>query len=415
MALQGPLVVVSETPAEKLAAQLGDAGAFPIVEARWVDAATAVTSVQPSAVVIAGGADHVDRKIAEDFERRISSAEPFVPVVALVRRDAPLPCAVALPVAAEPAGERLVARLVAAMRVRELHATVLRRVKLLAQSREAVPALAQSDPLDDATVLVLGRGRSYPTLSVAVGQRVGVFGTLSIEAAGRCLATREINGIVIGDGFSSKIIDAFLVVLSEDGRFRDLPIAALGDGYCPEQMPNMLRERDPVQLVERVLPLVRLHAFNARLERMLKSLDASGMLDPETGLLCEDAFAQDLARAINQACEQGHGLSIARFSFDDALDRRTSFDAARVVARLMRKVDFACRMDDGSILAVFTGTDLRAAHVVARRLASLLRQAMLRGDRDRLTGPNITLATLKPNDTALTLLARVNPRTVAAE
>ncbi|HXF89226.1 MAG TPA: GGDEF domain-containing protein [Xanthobacteraceae bacterium] len=414
MALQGPLVVVSETPSEKLVARLGDAGAFPIVETRWVDAATAVASVQPSAVVIVG-AGHVERKIAEEFERRVLSAEPYVPVIALLPRDAPLPCAAALPIAAEWSSERLIARLAAAMRVRELHATVLRRIKTLAESPATVSALAQSDPLDDASVLVLGRGRSYPTLSVAVGERVGVIGALSIEAAGRRLAAREINGVVIGDGFSPKIIDAFLVVLAEDGRFRDLPVAALGDGYCPEQMPNLLRESDPERLVERVLPMVRQHSFNARLERMLKSLDASGMLDPETGLLREEAFAQDLARAVDAANEQGHGLSIARFSFDDALDRRASFDAARVVARLMRKVDFACRQDDGSILAVFTGTDLRAAHVVARRLASLLKEAMLHGARDRQVAPSITLATLKPSDTALSLLARITPRTVAAE
>jgi hypothetical protein len=40
---------------------------------------------------------------------------------------------------------------------------------------------------------------------------------------------------------------------------------------------------------------------------------------------------------------------------------------------------------------------------------------MLHGERGRRTAPNITLATLKPRDTALTLLARVNPRTIAAE
>lgn len=413
MALQGPLVVVSETPIEKLVARLGEAGAFPIVEARWVDAGAAVTSVQPSAVVIAS-ADHVDRKTVEEFEGRVSCAEPYLPVVALVDRDTPLPCAVALPVA-ERSGERLIARLAAGMRVRELHATVLRRCKMLVESRAAAPALAQSDPLEEASVLVLGRGRSYPTLSVAVGERVGVIGALSIEAAGRRLASRDINGVVIGDGFSPKIIDAFLVVLSEDGRFRDLPIAVLGDGHCPEQLPNMLRAHTAERLVERILPLVRLHAFNARLERMLKSLDASGMLDPDTGLLREEAFTHDLARAIDEANEQGHGLSIARFSFDDALDRRASLDAARVVARLMRKADFACWQDDGSIVAAFIRTDLRAAHVVARRLASLLKETMLHDARERLTGPSITLATLKPSDTVPTLLARVMPRTVAAE
>ena len=43
-------------------------------------------------------------------------------------------------------------------------------------------------------------------------------------------------------------------------------------------------------------------------------------------------------------------------------------DAARLVGRLMRSADFACRQDDGSIVTAFTSTDLRAAHVVARRL-----------------------------------------------
>jgi hypothetical protein len=86
------------------------------------------------------------------------------------------------------------------------------------------------------------------------------------------------------------------------------------------------------------------------------------------------------------------------------------------VSRLMRTVDFACRQEDGSILTVFTSTDLRAAHVVARRLASVLKQTMLRSDADRPpVTPDITLATLKSADTLYTLMARVTPRTVAAE
>jgi hypothetical protein len=45
----------------------------------------------------------------------------------------------------------------------------------------------------------------------------------------------------------------------------------------------------------------------------------------------------------------------------------------------------------------------------------VLKHTMLRSDRDRPNvGPAVTLATLKPADTALTLLARVAPRPVAA-
>ena len=83
-------------------------------------------------------------------------------------------------------------------------------------------------------------------------------------------------------------------------------------------------------------------------------------------------------------------------------------DAARLVGRLMRNVDFACREMDGSIIAVFTETDLRSAHVIARRIASVLKHTTLRPGRDRLgVDPTVTLATWKATDTLDTLMARV--------
>jgi hypothetical protein len=79
-------------------------------------------------------------------------------------------------------------------------------------------------------------------------------------------------------------------------------------------------------------------------------------------------------------------------------------------------MDFACRQDDGSIVAVFSGADLKSAHVVARRLASVIRHTLFGPHRkDAPAQANVTLATLKPGDTSLTLMARVAPRTVAAE
>ena len=48
------------------------------------------------------------------------------------------------------------------------------------------------------------------------------------------------------------------------------------------------------------------------------------------------------AFSIQDAEECGTRLSLARFSFDDPLDRCTSMDAARLVSRLVRDVDFAC-------------------------------------------------------------------------
>ena len=49
-------------------------------------------------------------------------------------------------------------------------------------------------------------------------------GALSVETAARNLNTRDIDGIVIADGFSPEVVQALLTVLAEDARFRDLPV-----------------------------------------------------------------------------------------------------------------------------------------------------------------------------------------------
>ena len=114
---------------------------------------------------------------------------------------------------------RLPARLNAALRVRTLHATVLRRLE------PATPDLPVGHrSARDATALLVGRGVSYPALSVALGQQMGMVGALSIEAGANHLNIRDIDGIVVGEGFCPRVADAFLTVLSEDARFRHLPV-----------------------------------------------------------------------------------------------------------------------------------------------------------------------------------------------
>jgi hypothetical protein len=262
--------------------------------------------------------------------------------------------------------------------------------------------------LDQATVLCMGRGGSYPALTTAVGERVGLIGALSVETAARYLNARDIDGIVIGDGFGPRLVEAMLTVLAEDARFRELPVGVLGTaGAGSDRLPNLVRgDGNPARLIDRLLPLVRLQAFESHLKRMLKSADSDGLVDPETGLLSREAFWHDLDRAVQEAEADGGALSVARFSFDH-IDRRTSVDAARLFGRLVRDIDFACREQDGAIIAAFTETDLRSAHVLARKLASTLKQAMLApGDR-HMINPTVTLATLKPTDTLSTLAARV--------
>jgi len=416
MALQGPFAVIADSPAPDVVEALRAAGAFPIIEASWSDAPSVLASIEPEAVVLAEPCGDGPRAqaLAEALrERRKAGNGLFMPVIARTRDDsvACVPDALAIAVNASP--ERLVRRLTTALRLRNLHATVLRRTRTLTSRGEALPELPAGDPLEEASVLVAGRGRSYPALSVAVGERVGVVGALSVESAARALNVRDIDGMVIGDGFGPKIVEALLTVLAEDVRFRNLPVAVLGghpaviEPYAIE-LANLDRIAEgPDRLVERFLPYVRLHAFGERLKRMLKSLDAKGMIDPDTGLLGHEAFWRDLNRAVDDADKRGVGLSIARFSFDGS-DRRLSLDAARLVGRLLRQVDFACREADNSIFAVFTETDLRAAHVVARRIASVLKNTMLAPDRKKKgIDAAVTLATLKPTDSVDSLIARV--------
>jgi GGDEF domain-containing protein len=297
---------------------------------------------------------------------------------------------------------------------------VLRRIELFASHGGKLPQLPVGDALDEATVLIAGRGPLYPALSVAMGEQVKMVGALSVETAAKHLNERDIDGIVIGDGFSPRMVEAFLTVLAQDNRYREIPVAIIGEAPpdAGDRLPNVEHVAgDPARLVSRMVPLVRMRAFESRLKRMLKSLDADGMFDPETGLLTRETFWRDLTKAVAEASDRSQPLSVARYSFDGPLDERAGFDGARLVTRLIRNIDFACRDDDGAILIAFTQTDLRTAHVVARRIAGTLKNAMLAPHRahERITA-NVTLATLKAGDTLTSLMQRVmGSRMVAAE
>lgn len=419
MSLQGPLIVVADVPAPDVVEALSAAGAFPIVEANWADAPTAFVSVKPAAVVIAEPGPSPSESAARMLCLQLATAQgPIVPTIALCHGDREPALPIALPADAALPRTHLVRRLQSALRVRALHETVLRRLELFVAEGGDALVLSPNDALEDATVLIAGRGPLYPALSVAMGERVKMIGALSVETAAKHLNARDVSGIVVGDGFSPRMVEAFLTVLAQDTRFRDIPIAVIGEASLEfaEALPNIDHvDGDPSRLTARMMPLVRLHAFEARLKRMLKSLDAGGLFDPETGLHAHNAFCRDLAQAIAEAADRSQPLSIARFSFEGALDERASFDGARLVTRLMREIDFATRDEDGAILIVFIHSDLRAAHVVARRIAGALKNAMVGAARDTVTA-NVTLATLKTGDTIDSLMQRVmGSRMVAAE
>ncbi len=420
MSLQGPIIVVADDPATDLTQALGEAGAFPVVEACWADAPTAFVSVKPAAVIIAEPGQPKSEAAARMLCLQIATnAGAIVPVIARVKGEQEAAIPIALPADAAMPVARLMTRLQSAMRVRALHATVLRRIELSPSRSGKLPAMPSGDALDDATVLIAGRGPLYPALSVAIGERVNMLGGLSVETAARHLNSRDIDGIVVGDGFSPRMVEAFLTVVAQDTRFRDIPVAVIGEApadFC-DSLPNIDHvDGDPERIVARMMPLVRMHAFEARLKRMLASLDADGMIDPHTGLFTRQAFWHELRRAIAEAGERSLPLSIARIVFDGPSAAQAGPDGARQVTRLIRDIDFAACEDDGAILVVFTQTDLPSAHVAARRTAGALKAMLLPARPYEKIAANVTLATLKAGDTLDSLMMRVlGGQAVAAE
>lgn len=402
MSDQAPIVAVSTTLPPLFATALAETKMFPVVEVTWAEALDAVARVQPAAVVVSASA--ADAPTFQALARRLSAKQPYVPLI-VIDPTAPLPLH-AIPFSSTGGNfERLSARLRTALRVRTLHATVIRRLTADTIRRTA---LQTPDPLDEATVVLIGRGAGYPALSVAFGERIGVVGALSIEAAAKHLNARDVDGIILGEGFSPRVVDAFLTVLAEDSRFRNLPVIVTAAGLEPTyDLPNLeIIPGEATDVVATALPLIRQHAFEARLSRTLKAMDSDGLLDARTGLLTRDAFERDFATAVYQTQARGGGLSVVRFAFADVTER-ARLDAARILSRLMRQMDFGALQDDGAIIVAFPETDLRNAHMISKRLSSVMKHTMHSAKRDARLEATVTVATLLPDDSAKTLLTRL--------
>ena len=400
MSQQGPIILVSSAVQPSFAAALDDTKLFPVVSTTWTDAPRAVAQLQPAAVLAATSGN--DQPGFAALAQQISAVQPYLPLIAI---DPPASMPEnALPFSQVGSPDRLLARLRAALRVRALHATVMRR-----QDNDPATPInpADIDPARDATVLLIGRGASYPSLSVSLGERMGVLGALSIEAAAKHLNVRDIDGIVLGEGFTARVIDAFLTVLAEDSRFRNLPVVLTSNELVPSyDLPNLeIIVGDPESVAANALPLIRQHTLEASLSRTLRSIDAGGLLDPRCGLLTPAAFSRDFATAVYQTLARGGGLSVARFAFDPS-HPRAQLDGARIISRLMRQMDFGTAQEDGSVLVAFAETDLRNAHAIARRLSSVMRHTS-NGKRDADAEPVVTLAGMLPTDSARSLLARL--------
>src|ERR1700744_283549 len=122
---QGPLIVVSDDKQPALMATLGEAGLFKGIESTWAYAPRSCAQVHPAGV-LAFARSGMDNGL-EMLAGQIGGIRPYVPLL-VIDPKAALP-ENALPFSRDGAGwARLLPRLRAALRVRILHATVLRRL-----------------------------------------------------------------------------------------------------------------------------------------------------------------------------------------------------------------------------------------------------------------------------------------------
>src|SRR5258708_11283082 len=199
MSQQGPIIVVSTSERPSFATALDEAKIFPVIDATWADASSAVEQLHPAAVLVAMP-DAAEPRL-EPLARQIATRQPYLPLIVV---DPGIGCNASLPENAIPFSQassnldRLTARLRAALRVRTLHAAVMRRIDGDPVAR--TPA-SDADPVRDATVLLIARRAAYPGLSLSLGERIGLVGALSIEAAAKHLTSRDLDAILLAEGF----------------------------------------------------------------------------------------------------------------------------------------------------------------------------------------------------------------------
>jgi hypothetical protein len=402
------MLLVSACPVPEVERVLAHAGAFPVLPVRFIEAPAAAAALMPAAVVVVRDGQAVDSHADAALQALVAEwAGPFLPLVDLVMPGGRVvPGSLALPVAHDLAGDDLVAVLARARRVRATAAAARRR------GLAGLPRFA--DALDDATLLVAGRGAAYPALSTRIGEAAALVGVLRLETVHDHLAAREIDGIVIGDGFGAGAVEALLERLSADPSLRHMPVAVLGaraPAIRAPGAPPFLVARDPAVLCDLILPHARLAAHAAALARHLEAANREDALDPATGLHRYAPFLAELDELASEVAEGQTVLSCLRIDLPADTAPRVRRDLARMVARLVRDVDIATADAQGGILIALGGTDLRMAQVVARRLGSIVRHSLFEApDGVVAIEPDYALVAARPGDTAATLTARLHQR-----
>jgi hypothetical protein len=71
-------------------------------------------------------------------------------------------------------------------------------------------------------------------------------------------------------------------------------------------------------------------------------------------------------------------------------------------------MDFGTLERDGSIVVAFADVDPRNAHMIARRLSSVMKHTVHSNKRALRIDPHVALTASLPDDSARSLLARLN-------
>ncbi len=166
--------------------------------------------------------------------------------------------------------------------MRSLHATVMRRL-VPGDTDGAVADRCGARCLSAAGGPRQRLSRRCPSHSASAASWLA---RCRSRAAAKHLGTRDIDGVVLGEGFSLRVIDAFLAGAvggfavsqsSRRGRSRR-PRSRLRSGEISRSSAG-----DAARVASIALPLVRRHAFEAQLSRTLKAIDADGLIDARAG------------------------------------------------------------------------------------------------------------------------------------
>src|SRR6185312_17117633 len=78
---QGPVIVVSTAGRPSFAAALDEAKILPVIDASCSDAARAVETLQPAAVLVA--MQDIPEQRLDTLARRIAAQQPYLPLIAV--------------------------------------------------------------------------------------------------------------------------------------------------------------------------------------------------------------------------------------------------------------------------------------------------------------------------------------------